>query len=69
MIMEELKELSSVFSENADYCNLLDSPIVSLTERLSLIDAAFSDADEYIVNFIKILCEKKLLAWRLSAVL
>ena len=58
-IMEELKELSSVFSENADYCNLLDSPIVSLTERLSLIDAAFSDADEYIVNFIKILCEKK----------
>ena len=25
----------------------------------SLIDAAFSDADEYIVNFIKILCEKK----------
>ena len=59
LIMEEITELSSVFSENEEYCTLLDSPIVKLSERLSLIDKAFSDADEYILNFIKILCEKK----------
>ena len=59
LIMEEMSELSSVFSENGEYCTLLDSPIVKLSERLSMIDTAFSDADEYIVNFIKILCEKK----------
>ena len=53
--MEEMKVLSSVFSENGDYCILLDSPIVKLSERLDMIDKAFSDADEYIVNFIKIL--------------
>lgn len=59
IIMEELNELSAVFSENPEYLSLLDSPIVNLTERLELIDKAVSDADEYVVNFIKILCEKK----------
>lgn len=59
LIMEELKELLSVFSQNSEYCNLLDSPVIALSERLLLIDEAFSDTDEYIINFIKILCEKK----------
>lgn len=59
LIMEELKELSSVFSQNDEYCKLLDSPVIALSERLLLIDEAFSDADKYIVNFLKILCEKK----------
>ena len=59
VIMEQLKELSSVFSENSDYCKLLDSPVIKLSERLDMIDKAFSGADEYILNFIKILCEKK----------
>ena len=58
-IMEELKELSVVFSENRDYPALLDSPTIPLSERLSLIDNAFSGVDEYIINFLKILCEKK----------
>ena len=58
-IMEELKELSFVFSENKDYPTLLDSPTLSLSERLSLIDDAFSGSEEYVLNFLKILCEKK----------
>ena len=53
LIMEELKELLSVFSQNSEYCNLLDSPVIALSERLLLIDEAFSDADKYIVNFLK----------------
>lgn len=58
-IMEELLSLRSVFLENTDYAPLLDSPTVSLSSRLSLIDEAFGDTSEYVRNFIKILCEKK----------
>ncbi|MBR2886002.1 MAG: ATP synthase F1 subunit delta [Clostridia bacterium] len=57
--MDELLALRSVFLENADYAPLLDSPTVSLSSRLSLIDEAFEGASEYVKNFIKILCEKK----------
>ncbi|MDO4744816.1 MAG: ATP synthase F1 subunit delta [Clostridia bacterium] len=55
-VMQELREISSVMNQNA---LLLDSPTVPLEERLSLIDTAFKGAEEYVINFIKILCEKK----------
>lgn len=58
-VMDELREISSLMRQNSDYAILLDSPTVSLQERLSLIDAAFNGAEEYVINFIKILCEKK----------
>ncbi len=58
-IMDELLALRSVFLENADYAPLLDSPTVPLATRLSLIDEAFEGVNEYVKNFIKILCEKK----------
>ena len=58
-VMEELYQVSSVIKENREYAVILDSPAISLEERLSLIDTAFKDAEEYVINFIKILCEKK----------
>lgn len=58
-IITELKEINKIFLENEDYISLLDSPTIPLPERLSLIDKAFAEADEYLINFIKILCEKK----------
>lgn len=58
-VMQELREISSVLNQNHQYALLLDSPIVPLEERLSLIDTAFKGAEEYVINFIKILCEKK----------
>ena len=61
LIMQQLNTVSSVFSENKEYSNLLDSPTIPLTQRLGLIDEAFSGADEYVINFLKILCEKKII--------
>lgn len=58
-VMEELSQLSNVIAENREYAVILDSPTISLEERLSLIDTAFKGAEEYVINFIKILCEKK----------
>lgn len=58
-VMQELREISSVMNQNLQYALLLDSPTVPLEERLSLIDTAFKGAEEYVINFIKILCEKK----------
>ncbi len=58
-ILDELKTAAALFKENAGYSSLLDSPAVSLDERLSLIDTAFSGAHMYVLNFLKILCEKR----------
>lgn len=58
-IFAELKEIFLVFKENSEYAALLDSPTVKLEERLSLIDEAFAGCNEYVKNFLKILCEKK----------
>lgn len=58
-IYKELLELSEIFAENSDYASLLDSPTLPVMQRLALIDDAFKGCLEYVVNFIKILCEKK----------
>lgn len=58
-VKAELTHLSEIIRDNKEYEKLIDSPTLSLSERLSLIDEAFSGTDEYVVNFIKILCEKK----------
>ena len=57
-IFEEVKSLSNIFKENNDYVIILDSPAVMLEEKLSLIDSSLKDCDEYVKNFVKILCEK-----------
>ena len=59
IIMDHLCTLNTVLKENKEYFTILDSPTISLPERLSLIDEAFSQADEYVLNFMKVLCEKK----------
>lgn len=59
VIMQELEAIAELLKENSDYVKLLDSPTIKLEERLELIDAAFSSFCEYVVNFIKLLCEKK----------
>lgn len=58
-IMDELNTLCAVFSENREYLSLLDSPVISLKERIALADEALFSAHEYTKNFIKILCEKR----------
>ena len=62
-IADELKEqtdlVRSLFRENPEYVHLLSEPSLPLQERCSLIDKAFGeDAQKYLVNFIKLLCER-----------
>ena len=58
-IYEELISIADIFSENPDYEVLLDSPTVPVEKRFELIDEAFAPYMEYVVNLIKILCEKR----------
>ena len=61
-ILSEMKEIRALFRENPEYPRLLSEPSIPRKERIGLIDAAFgSQAEPYLVNFIKLLCEKNLL--------
>ncbi len=59
-ILSELETISAVLAENPSYADLLDTPAVSKAEKLSLIDEAFSSLDEVVLNFFKILCERRI---------
>ena len=48
----------AALTENEGYTQLLDTPALPVSERLSLIDEAFSALSQNVLNLIKILCEK-----------
>jgi len=53
-----LRTVVTVIEENEGYTEYLDSPAIPLSERLGAIDSAFaSECPEYILSFIKLLCE------------
>ncbi|MGI6279995.1 MAG: ATP synthase F1 subunit delta [Acutalibacteraceae bacterium] len=53
-----LTEIRKIFDENPEYSLFLSSPACSLSERLAAIDEAFGNRyPEYIVSFLKLLCE------------
>ena len=59
-IMKELEGIKAVFDENAELCELLSSPAVPINDRIDVIDSVFSEcAQEYVISFIKLLCEKR----------
>ena len=61
-ILEEMKEIRDIFRENPDYVKLLSEPSIPKEERIKLIEEAFGgQAERYLVNFIKLLCERSLL--------
>ena len=59
IIIEELDVIEELMKENKDYVKLLDTPALPVSERLKLCDEAFSSFNIILVNFIKILVEKK----------
>lgn len=62
-ILEEMKEIRQIFRENPNYMKLLQEPVVPKEERLKLVEEAFgTQAERYLVNFIKLLCERNLLS-------
>ena len=55
---KSLDIVKQLILENPDYTEFLASPAISLSERLQAIDEAFEGSmPEYIVSFLKILCE------------
>lgn len=62
IIMEQMMEIRQLFRENPDYVKLLSEPSIPQAERIDLIEKAFgAQAERYLVNFIKVLCERNLL--------
>lgn len=61
-ILGEMQEIKTIFRENPDYIKVLSEPSVKKEERTDLIEKAFgAEAERYLVNFLKILCERNLL--------
>ncbi len=61
VILEQLNAVRDLFKMNPDYVKLLQEPSVPFTGRCELIDEAFgSSVEKYLVNFIKLLCERGL---------
>lgn len=58
-VREDVYVLKGVFGENPQLTRLLDTPAVTKEEKLDVIDKAFSSLDEYLVNMLKILCERQ----------
>ena len=58
-VLTELGEVAFILESNPDYLSLLDSPTVQTGEKISMIDKAFTQANGYLLNFIKILIENK----------
>lgn len=58
-ILGELDEAVALFKANPDYLHLLSTPSIPKKERCGLLDEALRDQVHlYVLNFLKILCEK-----------
>ena len=61
-VLEQMQTIRQLFRENPDYVKLLSEPSIPKEERTKLLDTAFgTEAERYLVNFLKILCERKIL--------
>ena len=66
---KSLIEIGNIFKENPDYIKVLESPAIPLSERIAFIDKAFESAyTEYLVSFIKVLCENGQIAQILDCI-
>lgn len=59
LTLSDVRLIKALLLDNPEYVNLLDTPAISKTEKLSLIDEAFSGINENTKNLVKILCEKR----------
>ena len=58
-ILGELDEAVALFKANPDYLHLLSIPSIPKKERCALLDEAFrGQVHLYVLNFMKLLCEK-----------
>ena len=62
VILEQMTVIRELFRENPEYLKLLTEPSIPKEERDKLIDEAFgAQAEKYLVNFLKLLCERNIL--------
>ena len=57
-VLTDVLAADEIFKGNPKYVKLLDTPAITKSEKLSLVDEAFSSLDGSLVNLIKILCER-----------
>ena len=61
-VMEQMQVIRQLFRENPDYVRLLSEPSIPKEERADLLETAFgNEAERYLVNFLKLLCERGIL--------
>lgn len=61
-IWKQMEEIHEVFLENPEYLRILEEPSIPEEERIGLLEAAFGGRTErYLVNFLKLLCERSML--------
>ena len=56
-IKSDIEEIKTLLDQNKDYLDILSSPALTLSNRHSLIDEAFGNKNEYVVSFLKLLCD------------
>lgn len=61
-VKADIDSIRSVIKESPEYLDILSSPALTLSQRLSLIDEALGDKNEYVVSFLKLLCENRSIA-------
>ena len=62
IILEQMQMIRELFRENPDYVKLLTNPAIPKEERNQLLEDAFgARAERYLVNFLKLLCERNIL--------
>ncbi len=61
-LLEQTRTVRDLFEQNPQYVRLLSEPSIPGKERCGLIEEAFgSQAERYLVNFLKLLCDRNLL--------
>ena len=58
-IYEDAETLSRVLAENGAYIRLMDTPALPTEEKCALIDRAFGALNRDLINFVKILTERR----------
>lgn len=58
-VREELACVRAALRDEPSYVTLLDTPSVATAEKLRLLRAAFDGAEESLLNFLCILCQKR----------
>ncbi len=58
-VSAELSVVRQVLNENPDYRKILDTPAIPTEEKCGLLDAAFAAVHPYLLNFLKIVAERR----------